>query len=163
MFRRFVVQRFEPVTLLAGGDFKRQNGPCATFLRACPIRLIGKEEFARVQEKGPESSAIGVGAVQIAAFEDANEKVLGQVLGLFLRVAAPAHVGVNGIPVVLAQARQGLPAILTQWMPAATTSVQLVVGKSLRPAGVCDVMALPFIDKEIRRGSYSRANSALAC
>ena len=43
--------RFEPVPFLAGGDFKLQNGPCATFLGACAIRLIGEEEFARVQEE----------------------------------------------------------------------------------------------------------------
>src|SRR5438874_1785958 len=48
----------------------------------------------------------------VAAFEYAKEKVLGQVLRLLLQVAAPAHVGVNGIPVLLAQTRQRIPAIL---------------------------------------------------
>ena len=51
MFGRFIVQRFEPVPFLAGVDFKLQNGPCATFLGACAIRLIGEEEFAGVQEE----------------------------------------------------------------------------------------------------------------
>jgi hypothetical protein len=57
---------------------------------------------------------VRVGAVQVPAFEDPNEEILGQVLGLHLRVAAAAHVGINGIPVVLAQTHQGIAAILTQ-------------------------------------------------
>ena len=125
------------MALLAGGDFKRQNNPSAAFLSVGAIGLIGKEEFAGVEEERSKFSAIPIGPVQIAALEYADEKVLGQVLRLFLRVAAAADVGVNGIPVLLAQA-------WPPWLPAATTRVQLVTGKSLRPASVCDVMALPF-------------------
>ena len=42
---RLLLRLSRQVPFLAG-DFKLQNGPCATFLGACAISLIGEEELA---------------------------------------------------------------------------------------------------------------------
>jgi hypothetical protein len=115
-FRRIAIERFEPVPLLAGGDLKGQNGARPALLGTFAIRLIGEEVFALVHKKGAEARAIRIGAVEVTAFEYADEEVLGKVLRLGIAVPSSAHVRVNGIPVVFAQARQGVTAILTQWI-----------------------------------------------
>src|ERR1043165_5338944 len=76
--------------------------PPPRFWGACAIRLIGQKKLARVKKKGSESPPAGIGAVQVAAFEDPDEEVLSEVLCLFIQMATPAHISVNGIPIVLA-------------------------------------------------------------
>src|SRR4029077_19750828 len=116
MFRRFVVEWFEAVTFLAGGDFKRQNGASAAFLGACAVRLVGEKEFARIQQERAETASVRIGAIQVAALEDADKEVLGEVLRLFLGVSPTAHVRVNGIPVAFAKPHQSLTAFLPPWI-----------------------------------------------
>ena len=52
--RRLIVRRLALVAVFAGGEFKRQNCPAATFVRALAVLFVGHKEFQRSQKKGPE-------------------------------------------------------------------------------------------------------------
>jgi hypothetical protein len=78
---------------------------CEDLCRPVPL-LIGQEVFHRSQQKRPEPAAMPVGAGQVVLGQQADEKLLGQVLGIFWGVAGAAHERIERKPVVLTQRGQ---------------------------------------------------------
>ena len=58
------------------------------------VGLVGQKEFQRGQNKGPEPSLFRVGAIEISAFQHADEKLLREILRLVSRITAAANIGV---------------------------------------------------------------------
>ena len=74
-------------------------------------RSVGQVAGADGAEERAEAAPGRVGPGDQVALEDVGEEVLGQVPRLLGRVAAVPDVGVDGIPVRLAEARQRLPGL----------------------------------------------------
>jgi hypothetical protein len=77
--RCLIVRRLALVTFLAGREFKRQNCPAATFVRALAVFLVGDKKFQRGQDKRPKPALFRVGAIDISAFQDAYEELLREI------------------------------------------------------------------------------------
>ena len=92
--RRLVVRRLALVTLFAGRDFKGQHVPAAAFLCAMAVGLVGQKELQGSQNKGPEPPLFRVCAIEISAFQHADEKLLREILRLVSRITAAANIGV---------------------------------------------------------------------
>lgn len=104
---------FALVALFAGGEFEGDEEAAAAFLRALAVLFVGDEVFQRGQDEGAKAAFGGVGAVEVAAFQEAEEELLGEVLGLIGRGAAAAQVGVERIPVASAERDEGGVGIFT--------------------------------------------------
>ena len=92
--RRLVVRRLALITILAGRDFKGQDFALAAFLRATAIHFVGEKEFQGGQDEPPEPPLVRVCAVEIVAFDHADEELLREVLRLVGRITAAADIGI---------------------------------------------------------------------
>ena len=104
-----VVCRFQPVTLLGRIIVQRKHAlPAAAFLRLRFVPFVGHEMFHGREQKGAEPSALPVGLGHPVSLQQAGEELLRQILGIGRRAAATAGVGIERIPVGLAQVSQGV-------------------------------------------------------
>ena len=114
--RPFAVERLVRTRLVRGGDLKlrvrrlpverERRLAAAALLTLRLVPFVGQKMFQRRQQEGAEPSAFGAQAVEIILGEEAREKRLRQILGVLLRVAAAADVGVERKPVSAAQLLQ---------------------------------------------------------
>ena len=89
-----------------------ERGPASAPLRrVLAVAVVGQLAGADGAEERAEAAPRRVGHGDQVALEDVGEEVLGQVLRLLRRVSAVPDVGVDGIPVRLAEARQRLPGL----------------------------------------------------
>ena len=89
-----VVRRLALIPLFPGRDFEGQHVAAAAFLRAMAIAFVGQEKPKGGQDKGPEPPLVGVGTIEVSAFQHADEKILREILGLVRRITAAADIGI---------------------------------------------------------------------
>src|ERR1035441_9869237 len=77
-------------------------------------------------EKGPERSALTAHLGEVISPEQSREEFLGQILRVLGRTAPAAHIGVNGVPVRLAEVFKGLSG--SRRVPAAGSQHDAPVG-----------------------------------
>src|SRR5689334_25129916 len=65
--------------------------------------IVEEKVRKRGEEEGAEAALAAIGAIEIAALENAGEELLGEVLSGFDGVAAAANVGIEGIPILGAE------------------------------------------------------------
>src|SRR5579859_964086 len=111
-FRSLIVRRLALIAWLARREFKRQDCSATAFERATAVFFVGYKEFQRGQKKRPEAALFRVGAIEIPPFQHADEEFLREILSLVGGISAPAQVGIERIPVVLAQGNQGGLSVL---------------------------------------------------
>ena len=77
------------------------------FLTAGAVPFVDEKMFEGGEEEGAESAAVAVQAGEVIFLEEAGEEFLGEVLGIGAGMALAADVGVEGIPVGVAEFLQG--------------------------------------------------------
>jgi hypothetical protein len=103
------VRRLAGVASLCVPGVKRENGPVTTaFAGVRAVAMVSKLSGIHGAQERAESASRGVGFGEQAPLEDVGEKILGQILRLFGRMTVPRDVGVNGIPVRVTEAGEGL-------------------------------------------------------
>src|SRR4029077_870352 len=104
---RYVRRRFcHPC--IPGNEF---NAP-APLQRLFLISDIVKKILERLQQERTKSAATLVGLPQPVSFQNHQEEILRKVLRVFSRIAAAAHIGKNGSPVIPAKLCQRLSGFL---------------------------------------------------
>ena len=80
------------------------------FHRQAPLVFVGGEVFQRRQQKRakPTARRVGLAKHPLLFFEEARKERLGQILRGVWAVSSAAKVGVEGVPVGLAQASERL-------------------------------------------------------
>jgi hypothetical protein len=84
------------------------DAAAAAFFGPVASPLVGEVEFHVGEEEGAEFPFFGRGQFEVIPVEEALEITLGEVLGGFRSPTAAADVGVDGIPVELAELSEGL-------------------------------------------------------
>src|ERR1019366_9949010 len=92
-------------------DFEgKRNRASAALLRLGAFGFVRQEELQRRKEEAPEVAFVRVRAFEVFAFEQERKETLSEVPGLVRRVAAPADIRIQRIPVSFAQISQRVPA-----------------------------------------------------
>ena len=71
-----------------------------------------KKILERLEQERAEAAAAAVGLPQPVRFQNHQEEILRKVLRILIRIAAPAYVGKNRVPVPSAKRRQRLRGLL---------------------------------------------------
>ena len=71
----------------------QEDLPAAPLCRVCSVPLIGQKMIQAGEEEGTESAPVTLRPVQPVPGQQAGKEFLGQILGIFARVAAPPGVG----------------------------------------------------------------------
>jgi hypothetical protein len=101
---RAMLLRFQGEALLGLDRIERNNLAAASALERLGIAMVMVEVVVkRGEEKGAEAPAIGIGSGHGVAGEHLSEKPLREVASLVRVMAAPAHMGVERVPVGLAK------------------------------------------------------------
>jgi hypothetical protein len=102
-----VVAGLAQIVGFAGLEIERQRGrPSAALQSSLAVVGIGQKVLDGAQQEGAEPAFFRIGPREESSGQDAQEKLLGQILRLFRHVSAAANEGVDGIPVALAEALQ---------------------------------------------------------
>ena len=72
-------------------------------LRPLAVNLVTEEIGQRREEKGPKAALAADGAPDVALFQNPDKKLLGKILRLLDRISATTNVGIQRIPILLAQ------------------------------------------------------------
>jgi len=99
-----LVGRLDVIPALGGLEVERQRrGGAAALVRLLPVPLVGGIVLQRGEQERAETPALAIRRLDVVLFEQLGEEPLNQVFGLLLRIPAPAQVGVQRVPVRLAQ------------------------------------------------------------
>ena len=79
-----------------------------TLLRRARIPVAGQQVFGTTQEIGPKAPALRGKALEGIAFDQVHHERLGEILGILHRAATTPQKGVEGWPVVAAEALESL-------------------------------------------------------
>jgi hypothetical protein len=109
---RLIMGRLALIALFAGQKFERQNHTSTAFVRALAVFFVGHKVFQACQKEAPEPALSRVSAIEISPFEHAEEEFLREILRLIGRIAAPAQIGIQGVPVALTQRSQSSSSFL---------------------------------------------------
>ena len=91
---------------------------------ACALPFVSQKMIHGSQQKCAKAAPFAIGLSQPIVLQQAQEELLGQILGIFGIVAATAHVGVEGIPIDLTEPGKRIPG---------TSSIVAICGKDNRP------------------------------
>ena len=107
--KHFMINEYERVTSLGGRDVEGQwRGAAASLGGTCPLVFVHHEMLQRGKQERSEPAALWLRALQHLTVEQAEEEPLHEVLGLLDVVPRSSDVGVEGIPIRLAQRRKRL-------------------------------------------------------
>jgi len=105
--RRQLVERLDLVARFPRFKIQRQRPlPPAPLFRARFVCFIAEEVFERRKEEIAKTTSLGIGSNDRVSFEQMTEKSLSQVSRLVHLANTTTNVGVQGIPVCLAELRE---------------------------------------------------------
>ena len=103
LLRREIFHRDFAQPCLGALQVERNHLSAAAFLRACLVPFVGEKMVHAGQQEGTEPAFLRRDGGDGVAFQQPREECLREVLGVFGRIAAPPHVGVERMPVGLAE------------------------------------------------------------
>ena len=159
------IRRFEVVSLLGGLGVEREDEFAAASLRGPHVvALVGEQMASSALEKRPERSAIPAHLGEVISLDQSREEFLGgQVLRILGRMAPVAHIGIDGVPVRLAEVFKGLSGSRRVPSLAASTTLQWVVvnwGFWARPGAGVSVVGI--MRREFAAREWSRPGGQVA-
>ena len=108
MFRALFVRRFHEVAPFGGLRIQgKHRAATAPFLGLAMTPLVGEKVIHCGEQERPEFASVPMHPLKPVAFQQPAEEFLREILRVSRFVAAPPHIGVEGIPVSAAELIQG--------------------------------------------------------